>query len=141
MAAEILTRAAAKIRSFIRTNITGGADFSYNGPKAVKPQSPEEKLHAAMEDTKFLPPEPIGEDGRLNDKFVEFWADKLVDFFVSLIAAGFAWLFSKVTGHSLFSEAQEHNKQLAEAIVPAAIWLICFLGLTCRRLFHPSKKQ
>jgi hypothetical protein len=137
-----VSRAAARVRAWVRTNILGRKSHAMVvldelGP----PPSTDDNLRSVMEETKFMPPEPIGEDGRVNDKFVGFLADKLVDFIVGLIGAGFAWLFFRVTGRRLIPEATEHNRQLAETIVPAAIWLICFLGLTYRRILHPSKKQ
>ena len=136
-----LSRAAAWIRQWVRTNITGDKSHAYTVLHEVKPQSIDDELRAAMETTEFIAPEPIGEDGKLNDKFVEFWSKKLVDFVFSLILAGFYWLLSKLTGRSLISEADEHNKQLAETILPAAIWLICFLTLTFRRAFLSKKKK
>ncbi len=141
MTTEILTRAVARVRSFIRTNFTGGADLSYNGPGAVKPQSPEEKLRAAMEDTEVLPPELFTGDDHINRKFIEFFVKKLIDLAKSGLAAGFTWLFVKMTGHRLYSEAEAHQRELAETIAPVAMWVVCFLALTYRRLFHPSEKQ
>jgi hypothetical protein len=141
MATGFFTRAAAKIRSFIRTNITGGADFSYNGPIPEKPRSPEEKLRAAMEDTEVMPPEPFVADDHINRKFIEFFVKKLIDLLMSGLAAGGTWLFVKMTGHRLYSEAEAHQKELAETVAPVAMWVICFGALTFRRFFHPSKKQ
>jgi len=135
-------RAVARVRGWVRNNILGRKSHAQMVLDELKPpQSTDDRLRSAMDDTEFLPPEPIGEDGRLNDKFVEFWSNKLVDFVVGLIGAGFAWLFFRVTGRRWFSEAQEHNRQLAETIVPAAMWLICFLALTFRRLVHADKKK
>jgi hypothetical protein len=141
VASEIFARAAARVRSFIRTNITDGADVSYNAPGPQKPQSPEEKLRAAMEDTEVLPPEPFTADDHINRKFIEFFVKKLIDLAKSGLAAGCTWLFIKMTGHQLYSEAEAHQRELAETIAPVAMWVMCFAALTCRRLFHPSQKQ
>jgi hypothetical protein len=138
---EIFKRAAARVRSFIRTNFTGGADFSYNGPKAEKPQSAEEKLQAAMENTEVMPPELFTKDDHINRKFVEFFVKKLIDLVESGLAAGCTWLFFKMTGHRIFSEAEARQRELAETIAPVAMWAACFLGLTYRRLFHARKGQ
>jgi hypothetical protein len=86
-----------------------------------------------MEKTEFMPPEPLTDSEHLNPKFVEFWVGKLLDLLKSAIVAGFAWLFFRMTGHSLFPEAEEHRKELAEVIAPGAVWLFCFLALTFRR--------
>jgi hypothetical protein len=134
-----VSRAAAWVRQWVRTNITGGKSHAMMVLDEIKPKPADDDWRAMMEETKFLPPEPLGEDGKVSDKFVAFWADKIVDFLMSLIVAGFYWLCSKVTGRRLLSEAQEHNQQLAETFIPAAIWLICFLALTLRRVFNSKK--
>jgi len=137
-----VSRAAAWVRAWVRNNILGRKSHAMVVLDEIKPpQSADDRLRSAMDDTEFLPPEPIGEDGRVNAKFVDFWSKKLVDFLVGLIGAGFAWLFLKVTGRRLIPEATEHNRQLAETIVPAAIWLICFWALTFRRLVHADKEK
>lgn len=137
-----VSRAAARVRAWVRNNILGRKSHAQMVLDELKPpQSTDDRLRSAMDDTEFLPPQPIGEDGRLSDKYLDFCAGKLVDFLASLIGAGFAWLFFRVTGRRLISEATEHNRQLAETIGPAAMWLICFLALTFRRLVHADKEK
>jgi hypothetical protein len=118
---------------WIRTNLTGDDNTRAYTQSEAKPHSVDEELRSTMEQTEFMPPDPF--TGKEDDrhKFVEFWVKKALDAVVSAIGGAFAWLFFRMTGFRLIDEAQAKRSDMAEAIVPFAVWVACFLILSFRR--------
>ena len=93
-AKEILGRAVARVRSWIRTNMTGEAGSDFSSPAGKQPQSVDDTLQSLMDDTEFIPPQPLTNEAGVNRKAVEFWVNKLFDLLGSGIMAAFVWLLS-----------------------------------------------
>ena len=129
------------VRAWIQTNLIGtgvAADYTL---ESAEPPSVEEELTSAMEESRneLLGPSPIGEDGEISKRAIDYWVEKLIKGLWSAVGAALAWLFWRATGKRLLTEEQEHLRDVAEVAVPLAIWIVCFLSLTARRVMRPKK--
>ena len=130
--------ALIKIRAWIRANILGPRSRDYRsllGP----PQTLDEKLTSAMEDTEFVSPPLINPDRSLNDKFVAYWVNKLMDLVLSGLGAAFLWVVSRMTGKKPPPEDPAVGK--AEILIPAALWAGCFVLLQIHRAWERRKAR